>query len=528
MRHQDQSSSSLLLDMTMRRRRFLGLAGAAAAAHILGSGPAQSQSAPKRGGILRVSCPGNPSSLDPYTGGSGYDHCFLYTMFDTLIEWDYETLKAMPGLAESWTFTDPQTLVLNLRKDVVFHDGTPFNAEAVKFNLDRGRMDPRSNVKGDLVTVASVEVSGPLQVTIKLKQPDTALPLILSDRSGMMASPKAVVTLAKDFDRKPVGTGPWKFVSFVDGEKVTTTRNEKYWKEGRPYLDGVELAVIPELATGLRSVVAGENNFIYALQPQQKVLVDRAKSLTSANGPTVGCFGVYFNLGRPPFNDLRIRKAFNFAINRDDFVKLTLGGVGEPARMVLPTAHWAYDKETAGLYPHDPDMAKKLLAEAGFKDGIDLNLVGFSDQSSLQRQEVLIEQLKQGGMRLRFTNGTVSETTSQYFGPEKRGDGFLAGWTGRPDPSLTYSLLFMKDAYYNTAHVEPPQELTDAISDSRKFEDIESRRTAFAKVQRLAMENALWTPLAFQFELDAYSGKVRNYKPNLLGKPKFEHIYLDG
>ncbi|MBP8307884.1 MAG: hypothetical protein KAY46_11505, partial [Burkholderiaceae bacterium] len=118
------------------------------------------QGAPRRGGVLKVAAPANPSSLDPATGGAGTDHVFLYTMFDTLIEWEYATLQARPGLAESWSFTDPKTMVLNLRKGVVFHDGTPFDAAAVKFNIERAKTAPRSNIKADLATVETVEATG--------------------------------------------------------------------------------------------------------------------------------------------------------------------------------------------------------------------------------------------------------------------------------------------------------------------------------------------------------------------------------
>ena len=195
--------------------------------------------------------------------------------------------------------------------------------------------------------------------------------------------------------------------------------------------------------------------------------------------------------------------------------------------MLLPTTHWAYDKDTAKLYPFDIDKAKALLAEAGYKDGLDVNMVGYTDQNAVRRQEVLIEQFKKAGMRLRFTNGTIPETSANFFGPEKKGDGLLAAWTGRPDPSLSYSLMFLKDAYYNPGRVEVSKELTEAINNSRISENIEERRKHFATAQRLMMEHALCVPLAFQPELDAFHTKVKGYKPNLLGKPKFEHIWLD-
>src|SRR3954454_13035305 len=162
------------------RREAMALISGALAGTALGGG-ALAQGTPKRGGILRISAPANPSSLDPATGGAGSDHAFLFTMYDSLTEWDFETLKPKPGLAESWTFTDPNTLVLNIRAGITFHDGTPLDAEAVKFNLDRNKSDPKSNIKADLGSMTSAEITGPMQVTLKLSAPDAALPGILSD-----------------------------------------------------------------------------------------------------------------------------------------------------------------------------------------------------------------------------------------------------------------------------------------------------------------------------------------------------------
>ncbi len=511
---------------TTRREAMALLSGAVAG--VAFGGDVRAQGTPKRGGILRISAPTNPSSLDPATGGAGSDHAFLFTMYDTLTEWDFETLKPKPGLAESWSFSDPTTFVLNIRPGVTFHDGTPLDAEAVKFNLERNKSDPKSNIKADLATMASASVTGPMQVTLKLNTPDAALPGILSDRAGMMVSPTALkASAAGNVARTPVGAGAYTFVSWADGEKIVIKRNEKYWKPNRPYPDGIEFAIIPELTTGVRSVTAGQNDLIYQLPPRQKVVVERSKDLKVFNGPTLYVFQIFLNWAKPPFDDIRVRKAFNMAIDRESFVKAALAGLAEPAYMNLPKSHWAYDKSVAALTPYDPAQARKLLAEANFKEGTTIDLVGYPDQDSVQRQEILIEQLRKAGISVRFLNAPIAEASAAFFGAEKRGSGLLAAWTGRPDPSLTYSLMFTKDAYYNGGRGAVPPELEAAIKESRASEDVQIRTKAFATVQRLVMENAFVAPLAFQFELVAMNKKVQGYRPNLLGKPKYDDVWLE-
>lgn len=509
------------------RRSAIALMSGAAASVTLG-GKAFAQATPKRGGTLRVSAFTNPSSLDPTTGGAGSDHTFLYTMYDTLTEYDFETLKPKPGLAESWSSPDPTTLVLNIRQGVTFHDGTPLDAEAVKFNFERNKTDPKSNLKADLASVASAAVTGPMQVTLKLNSPDSAMPAILSDRAGMMVSPTALKAAASgNLNRTPVGTGAYTFVSWADGERIVTKRNEKYWKSNRPYMDAIEFAIIPELTTGARSVTAGQNDLIYQLPPRQKIIMERSPNLKIVTGPTLYVFQIFFNWGKPPFDDLRVRKAFNFAIDREALVKASLAGLAEPAAMNLPKAHWAYDKATSALYPYDVAKAKQLLAEAGFKEGTVVELGGYPDQDSVQRQEILIEQLRKVGMALKFNNAPVAETAAGFFGPEKKNSALLAAWTGRPDPSQTYSLMFSKDAYFNAGRAPVPAELDAALKDSRASEDIEMRKKAFEKVQRIVMENAFVCPLAFQFELVAMNKRVQGYRPSLLGKPKYDDVWLE-
>ena len=484
---------------------------------------ALAQGAAKRGGVLRVSASNNPSTLDPMTGRSGFDHPMLYPLFDTLVEFDYGTLAAKPGLAKSWTFTNPTTLVFDLNDGILFHDGTKCDAAAVKFNLERSMRDARSAIKTDLSSVSAVNVTGPLQVTLSLKVPDTSLVLVLSDRAGMMVSPKAAEELGAGTDRKPVGTGAWTFVSWTDNAKLIVKRNDKYWRPNRPYLDGIEFQIIPELNTGLRSVTAGENDFVYSLSRQQQRVVDRASTLNSVTSPSLIINMIYFNMGRKPFDDVRVRQALNYAVDREAFNQITQDG--EPTRAVLPKEHWAYDPALTKAYPYDPDQARKLLAAAGYPQGFELNAMGWNDQKGVQRQEILIEQFSKVGVKIKFATASVADSTSQFM-MDKRGDAYLGAFTGRPDPSLIFQRLFDPNSVINAGRVDPVPERAAAQLATQSSTDLEARKKAFVTLQKIVSDNALCLPITVQYDVAAFAKKVEGYKPNLTGKPKFENVSI--
>ena len=238
------------------------------------------------------------------------------------------------------------------------------------------------------------------------------------------------------------------------------------------------------------------------------------------------CVQIYLNYGRKPLDDVRVRQALNYAIDRPGFNQATSNNLAEAAMLLLPERHWAFDRSLANAYPHDPEKARKLLAEAGYPNGIDIDLLGNSDQRMVQRQEVLIEQFKQAGIRAHFTNGVLPNTTAQFFAQGQH-DAYLSAWTGRPDPSLTYQLMFGKNSFYNSGRADPVPGLAEALLATRESSDMAARKAAFAKLERLVVENALVVPLQFQFEMDAHTAKVKSYRPNLLGKPKFETVSLE-
>jgi len=482
------------------------------------------QATPRRGGTLRVAMPYNPGSVDPMTGRNGPDFNVLNAVFDTLIDFDPKTLELKPGLAKVWRFSDPKTLVLDLVEGVKFHDGAPFNADAVKFNLDRCKNDPRSNVKADVTTLDSVTVTGPGQVTLNLNRPNAGLPTMLTDRIGCIVSPKSVADKG-NVDRYPVGTGPFKFVDWRDNDSFKLVRNENYWRPGLPYLDGLDIRLINELNTLIRAVIAGEADVGTDLFVQQKIIADRSASVVTVTSPALTFWGAFLNYAKPPLNDVRVRQALNYALNRDEINKVVMNGLGEPTSTVLSRSHWACDPATAGYYTHDIEKAKALLSEAGYPNGVDIESFGWSDQLAIQRQELLTGQWAKAGIRVKVT-AVAPQQAMQFFNIEGRLSMSITPTGGFPDPSQYYESLFGKDALRNAGKAELPG-FRELLSATMETSDQTQRKAAFAKLQRFVVEQALQVPQIINIGVNAHNKKVRNYVLGLRTAPKFHEVWLE-
>jgi peptide/nickel transport system permease protein/peptide/nickel transport system substrate-binding protein len=395
----------------------------------------------------------------------------------------------------------------------------------VKFNLDRNRGDARSNFKVDLSSIEAVDATGPTTVTIKLKMSDRSLPLILSDRVGMMISPAAIKAGGGSVDRTPVGAGPWKFVRWDDNAVVLYERNPTYWRQGIPKIDRLEIKVIPEVSTGVRSVIAGENDIVVAVPAIQKPLLDRSRKVMVFANPSLYLFMVYLDFSRPPLNDLRIRQAISLAIDRDVLNKVTLGGLGQPATTLFPKEHWAHDPALAKILAYDPDRAKALLKEAG-SPMVTFTGVAFSDQASVQRLEVLLEMWRRVGINPKFQNMTVPEGSQTFFFNRKV-DSLLAAIPARPDVSIAPYTIFAKGSPYNGGHQEIPG-MEAALAATRTGATPAARKLALSQVQRIALEQAVFVPLAFDVSIIALSNKFQGFQPNLLDLPRFDEVAAAG
>jgi ABC-type transport system substrate-binding protein len=509
----------------MSRRSMLKGTAALGGALLLPAQVRAQAGEPTRGGTLRAVVPFNPAALDPLTGRNNPDFNTLYLMFDALIGFDPLTLEYEPMLATSWEFTDPTTLVLQLREGVEFHDGEPFNADAVVFHIQRGIDSERSNVRSDLAVVETVEATGPYEVSIRLKHPDSTMLAVLTDRAGCIVSP-ASVQAAEDgnVDRNPVGTGPFKFVEWRDNDLIRVEKNTNYWGD-EPYLDGVDMRIINELNTAVRSVIAGEADIVTNMTPQQMAVAQRDGNVVAEASPSLICYSAFMNYADGPMQDVRVRQAMNWALDRPLLNQVLWGGVGEGHCSMFPSGFWANDPETENYYTHDPDRARSLLAEAGLSNGVEIETWTWPDQAAVQRQEVISAQLGEVGIRLRVTPVPPAQAMQNLL-TERRGHMLLTPTGGLPDPANAYDRQYSATAFRNPGKIELDGYrplLEGALSE---FEQADRQRYLY-DLQRFVLENALHLPQFVAASVIVRSHKVHGFVMGLPQRPRFHKVWLE-
>ena len=479
-------------------------------------------SAQSRLNELTVAMSSDLSSFDPATGNSGTDHVFLYPVYDTLISFDPETTEPIPGLAESWEYTDPHTLELRLREGVKFHDGEDLNAEAVAKNLERSRSEG-SNLQSELSSIAEVVATDEYIVEIRLAEPDSALPLILSDRSGMMVSP-ASLEEPDSLATTPVGTGPWELVDWSRGSAVKYTANDDYWNDDVEVAPNLTFRVLTDPKTRVDSLITNQVDFAYHVGPGDAEGLTLNEAITVQSDPSMRVRMVYLDLSNELLADQRVREALNLAIDREQLAEVGFFGYAAPASSYFPTTHWASVEEEVA-YPYDPGRAEELLEAAG-ANGESLSILLPNDANTVRIAEILRHSFTEVGLNVSMQPRELVQSTTEYF-DEHRHPALLSSWTGRPDPAQTYAQLLAESGYYNAGSVAPPG-LEEAVEESNTYTEPEGRAESLKEAGRLDREFATFVPLVFEDSIVAYSNTVQGYQPNLLGKPKFTNVIEAG
>jgi ABC-type transport system substrate-binding protein len=433
-------------------------------------------------------------SLDPHASIGGFELNYHYQNFDTLVTMKPD-MSLVAGLAESWNMPDSKTIIFQLKKGVKFHDGTTFNAAAVKWNVERIKNpDMKSPYAGYLAVVNSVEVTGDYTVKFNLSKPDASLLAVLSDKAGMIVSPTAGQKYGRgpnDLYDHPVGAGPWKTTEYIHDDHVTMERFADYWDKGKPSIDKLEFKLIPDAAVALASLQAGTIDLII---PETIPLehMARAKNIAGVEvptGPGLGFSVAIFNAHFTPWSKVKVRHALAWAWDRD--AEIAAYGAGTPELGLLPEISWAFNPKVKdpkySKYPADIEKAKQLLAEAGYPDGFEVNLLTINTPEYIKRGEILKDHWAKIGVQInldvRDLNSVLSGILSGQF------EASMVNHSGRADPGMHLALLSHSKSGYNQADIfVTSDEFDDLLDRASATFDMETRKELYSQAQLVIMD----------------------------------------
>ncbi|OWJ63897.1 glutathione ABC transporter substrate-binding protein [Inquilinus limosus] len=477
------------------------LIGCAAAALLALPGAAMAKT-------LVIGIQENLTGLDPSNANETSAQSASRLFYQGLYGFDQD-MKLVPLLAESYTVSDDaKSYTFTLRQGVKFQDGTDFNAQAVKVSLER-LANPENKLKRQslLSMLDHVEVVDDHTVKVLLKEPFGALVNTLAHPGTMIISPAALEKYGKDIGRNPVGTGPFSFKSW-SADTLEAVRYDGYWK-GTPKVDGVTIRSVPENGSRMAMLQAGEAQFITPVPPEMVKVIKANATLEVTERPSIVNWYVALNTRKKPFDDVRVRQALNYAVDRTAFCKVVLSGFCEPADSPMPPTLKFYAKQ--GVWPYDPAKAKQLLADAGYGDGFEAVLWSGNSTTSIRATQFLQQQLAQIGVKAQVTpleSGVLSQKIWSVQTPDEATvQMYYGGWsssTGDADWALR-PLLWGKGfppklfnvAYYSNPEVDSALEAAVATADEGK------RGEAYAKVQAQVWQDAPWIDLAVEHVLSA-------------------------
>ncbi len=500
---------------------FVMVAGTLAAASAQGA---------RRGGTLRAGLEADPPNLDPHRSTAAVDRQVFQSLYDKLVDTD-ENLAIVPMLATSWSVSpDGKTMTFKLRQGVKFQDGTPFNAEAVKYNFDRMR-DPKfpSARRSELGPIANVVAPDPSTVQIVLEKPYSPLLYVLTDRAGMMVSPAAAQKEGVNFALHPVGAGPFSFVEKIPQDHVTLQRNPDYWNKGQPYLDRVIFRPFPDDNARVANVKSGDVDIVNIVPlPQVKQLTQEAAQ-PSARFRLLehGAFqwqGIWLNVTKPPFDNKLLRQAVNATIDRNAIANAVLQGAVYPAYSFFPNGTPAYDP-TWKIPPRNIALAREKLQAAGRPTGFEFTLLIVPRQEQQAVAQAVQSMAAEVGIQVRIQLIEFGQMLEEV--DNLRHQAALLGWSGRPDPDfdiyphITQSGIgSFNEAGYSNPRV---QELLDA---ARLLSDMNQRRRAYSEVTRILADDMPYVWLYFPKEYKLVSTKVHGFVQVPDGMMRFRTVWL--
>ncbi len=486
----------------------LALSGALSGlAGIVSGTPALAQTPP---GVLVVAQIAEPKSLDPQAVTAVNDFRILVNLYDGLTRYKPGTLEVEPALAESWTISEDGTVyTFTLRDGVTFHDGTPLDAEAVKFTFDRMLDEnhpfhdtgpfPLSFFFG---AVDTVDAPDPKTVVFTLKEPYAPFLSNLAYPTGLIISPAAVKEHGKDVGRHPSGTGPFTFVEWESNSKVVVEANPDYW-DGAPDLKAVVFRPITDANTRVAEMMSGGIDVMVEVPPDTFADLKGADDVATYEQAGPHLWFLILNTKEGPFADKRVRQAINYAIDKKALTENVLQGTAAIAAGPTPPAFaWAYN-DALQPYPYDPEKAKALLAEAG-AEGANLTFYVTEGGSGMLDPVAMGAAIQADLAKVGLEVSIETYEWNTFLGKvnpglEGKADMAEMAWmTNDPDtlPYLALRSQAMPDqGGFNSGYYNNP-EVDALLETARKETDQAKRAEAYKKMQEIVHEDAPWAFIA--------------------------------
>ncbi|SER39978.1 ABC transporter substrate-binding protein [Salipaludibacillus aurantiacus] len=493
---------------------------------------------------------GDSVSLDYASVTDGESSRVTEQIYESLLKFDEDSFEIGPGLAEEWeVFDDGLRFVFQLREGVTFHDGTDFNAEAVKINFERWA-DPDheyhfadegytysvygtqfGGFKGDDGhVIEEINVLGEHEIEFVLNESLGAFLQNMGMSYFSITSPAAFEEHGSAINENPVGTGPFKFVSWSKDDSIVLEKNEDYWQEGYPKLDGVIFQVIPDNSARLTALRSGEIDIMDGLNPDdvEQIESDPGLAIFERETNNIGYLG--FNLDKEPFDNADLRRALNHAIDKETLITVLYAGLAEPAKNIIPPSYMGYN-DSIDPYAYDPDLARELLDEAGFGDGLEFDLWTMPVARPYMPDPERAAEVMQANLAdVGVTANIVSMEWATYLERTEQGehDIFMLGWSGtNGDPDYFFGNLLHSDAipggnrsFYGNDEVD------SLLNQAKNSVDEDERAELYREVQEIVHEDAPMIPLVHSIPVLAGSERVKNYVPHLSTSEPLTNVEL--
>ena len=506
--------------MVTRRDVMIGMAAATTL-----SGIGLAHASPKPGGTLKISHSTRIATLNVLSNSGPSEYPVMDMVYSGLTRIGLNN-QPMPDLAESWEGSpDATEFIFKLRPGVTFHDGSPCTSKDVVATYEAIlNPDIPASASAVLDMIDKVEAVDDTTVRFALKAPYADLPTSTAHANARILSAAALSRDLTELDTKVNGTGPFKLENYDSARITRLVKNENYFIPGKPYLDAVEMHLFPDLAAETTNFLSGDVDVMLLVQQADFERISSAAGVKALRVPSGRYVNVVMRQDQPPFDDVRLRKALAMSVDRQLLVDIVLEGLGRPAHDNILSPEFRYRIETPEV-PYDPQAAKALLAEAGYPDGIKLNLVA-SNRPAIRAQVAIA--IKQMALPAGFDIEVETMPHDTYLANVwRKGNFYMAYWGMQPTEDATFNLLLTSNASYEDSAWK--NEEFDALVEKGRSTTVESERVAaYAKAQELILRDTPYIIPFYEDVLTASRDDVVDWTINPINRYFYtENVWLD-